>query len=337
MAVNQAYCTVRDVVGWGSKKEADLITFVRAASDHIARKIGDFVPITGTKRFDGTGGIDLTVPPLLTVTSITDDGDTLQSTDYLLYPRNRWWPDGPYTRIRIDPDATTLNAWTYEEDIVVIVGQWGLYNVLESTGATVSSQSDSATTLAVDDGSKIAPGAVLVIGSEKEFVTGTNSAVTDSTANTNEAVDASEDAIDVTDGAQLNIGEVIRIDNEQMLVNDILSNTVIVERGFNGTQRTTHNTSTDINVYRTFDVARGSNGTTAAAHTTASISKYVFPWNIQYLCKQIASLMAQKAGASYAGKTGNVELGEVYYHSEFPKDVMKEVEREYLKPRRFGA
>jgi hypothetical protein len=47
--------------------------------------------------------------------------------------------------------------------------------------------------------------------------------------------------------------------------------------------------------------------------------------------------MAQKAGASYAGKTGNVELGEVYYHSEFPKAVMKEVEREYLKPRRFGA
>tara|TARA_A100001391_G_scaffold138412_1_gene96787 strand:- start:1416 stop:2600 length:1185 start_codon:yes stop_codon:yes gene_type:complete len=69
---------------------------------------------------------------------------------------------------------------------------------------------------------------------------------TDSTANTDEAVDIIETAIDVTDGGQFSYGDIIKIDDEKMLVTNISSNTITVERGFLDTTTATHSTATDI-------------------------------------------------------------------------------------------
>ena len=69
---------------------------------------------------------------------------------------------------------------------------------------------------------------------------------TDSTANTDEAVDIIETAIDVTDGSVFGYGDIIKIDNEKMLVTNISSNTITVKRGFLGTTAATHNTSVDV-------------------------------------------------------------------------------------------
>jgi hypothetical protein len=69
---------------------------------------------------------------------------------------------------------------------------------------------------------------------------------TDSTTNTNEAVDIVETAIDVVDGTVFAYGDIIRIDSEKMLITNISSNTITVERGFLGTTTATHTTNTDI-------------------------------------------------------------------------------------------
>ena len=69
---------------------------------------------------------------------------------------------------------------------------------------------------------------------------------TDSTTNTNEAVDIVETAIDVVDGSVFAYGDIIRIDSEKMLITNISSNTITVERGFLGTTTATHSTATDI-------------------------------------------------------------------------------------------
>ena len=69
---------------------------------------------------------------------------------------------------------------------------------------------------------------------------------TDSTANTAEAVDIIETAIDVSDGSVFAYGDIIKIDDEKMLIVNISSNTITVERGFLGTTTATHNTSVDI-------------------------------------------------------------------------------------------
>jgi len=333
--MTRAYCTIEDVKGFGADKPGDLLDFVRSASQWIETNIGNFTPIVGTKRFDGTGDIDLTVDPILSVTSITDDGDSLDTTDYLLYPRNKWYDNGPYTRIRIDPDALTLNAWTWEEDIVAIVGSWGLYSETEDTGATTTQADNSTAAMVVDDASKIYPGAVLLVETEQEFVTGYGSA-TDSNVNLAEALDASEEDITTGDGTAFNIGEIIKIDFEQMRILDIQGNDLYVTRGWNKTKRTTHADTTDIYIYRTFTVERGANGTVAAAHTSKTVSRYVVPFDVKYLCKQMASLMRGKEDSNYAGKTANIELGEVFYMDEFPNKVLDRVKAEYMKPRRFG-
>ena len=69
---------------------------------------------------------------------------------------------------------------------------------------------------------------------------------TDSTTNTNEAVDVIETAIDVVDGSVFAYGDIIKIDNEKMLITNISSNTITVERGFLDTTTATHSTATDI-------------------------------------------------------------------------------------------
>tara|TARA_R100000329_G_scaffold133493_1_gene113262 strand:+ start:649 stop:1833 length:1185 start_codon:yes stop_codon:yes gene_type:complete len=68
----------------------------------------------------------------------------------------------------------------------------------------------------------------------------------DSSANTAEAVDIIETAIDVSDGSVFGYGDIIKIDDEKMLITNISSNTLTVKRGFLGTTTATHNTATDI-------------------------------------------------------------------------------------------
>jgi hypothetical protein len=68
----------------------------------------------------------------------------------------------------------------------------------------------------------------------------------DSTTNTNEAIDVIETAIDVVDGSVFAYGDIIKIDDEKMLITNIGGNTITVDRGFLGTTTATHSTATDI-------------------------------------------------------------------------------------------
>ena len=71
---------------------------------------------------------------------------------------------------------------------------------------------------------------------------------TDSTANTDEAVDIIETAIDVTDTSVFGYGDIIKIDDEKMLITNIAGSSLHVKRGFLGTHTATHNTGVDIHI-----------------------------------------------------------------------------------------
>ena len=320
----------------GVKDVTRALERIRSASDWIDKRLGHFIPVSATRRYDGNGKISLPIHSLLSSTpTVTDDGDTLESTDFLLYPRNKLWENGPYSRIAIDPDATGITVWTPELDCVTVNGTWGLYDESIDVGTDLNDASftSTKTALAVDDGSCLSPGMVILLDSEQMLVEDYG-ALTDSIANTAEAVDASEVEIDVNDGTQVNVGEIIKINFEQMKVLDISTNTLLVSRGYHNTSKTTHNTSVDVYVYRTFTVKRGINGTTAAAHDNdKDISRYIAPYDVNYLCRQMAVLMEKKAQTGFAGKTANVELGEVFYHQEFPKEVIDRIKRVYRIPR----
>jgi len=63
-----------------------------------------------------------------------------------------------------------------------------------------------------------------------------------------EDLDASEDGVDVSDGTKFALGNVIVIDSEKMLVKSISSNTLTVEREYEGTSAATHSNGTAISL-----------------------------------------------------------------------------------------
>lgn len=332
---DRTYCTLAEVLNDlnlpGVRSEAQLVSFIRAASAVIDKR-GKFTPVLETRYYDGSEAWDLYVAEVLTITGLTlADGDqtyNLTSNDYVPYPRARWWPNGPYTRLEVNADSLQISGWIGGQSNVALTGLHGLYLESRNTGATVGSQNDSSTDLVVSNGAAISPGAVLLIESEQELVEGTG-VPTDSTANTAEALDNSEEEVDVNDASLVNVGEIIRVEFEQMKVLDKLSNTLLVERGWNGTRKVTHTTGLDVYVYRTFTVKRGVNGTTAASHTSAAISRYAPPADVNYLCRQMAGLMHKKAGSGWAGRVGNAESGETFYFNEFPNDPLKKIMEGY--------
>ncbi len=311
--------------------EESLVASIQSASDFIDREIGMFIPFTETRRFDGPGGRDLQIDPLLTDednTTVIDDGDTLSASDVLFYPRKRYWENGPFTRIAIDPDASNINAWTRERDIVSVAGRWGKYEESIATGETITQANASTTALTAANGANIAPGMVLLIETEQELVQSTGAA-TDSTGELSGAIVSTDNVLTMDDGSLVNVGEVIQIGTEDMRVLKINTNDVYVERSWNGTQAASHADITQVNVYRTFVVKRGINGTTAAAHAAKAASRFIPPFDVNWLCRQIAGLMIRKADTGFAGKTANIEIGEVFYLDEFPNKPIAKIKKNY--------
>jgi len=335
----QYYCTIAelddDLKLRGAEKIAVQLRAVRDASMFLRGKMGEFIPVTESRYFTGRGVPRLYVQPLLAITAISNDGTSLASSDYILKPSGAHWRNGPYTYLEVDPDAASLSEWATELDSVEITGRWGLFEQTTASGAVVGTggQTNSATSLLVDDGSKLSPGAVAYIGTEQELVTG-YSTPTAAVTTLNGAVTLQQDTITLADGTKVKAGEIIRVEFELMRVEEIQTNSVAVSRGWFGTNRVAHNTGVSVDAYRTFTVDRGANGTTAAAHNAAvAISVFQIPPDVNYLARQIAALMLKKASSGFAGKSGNSELGEVYYTNEFPRGAMNEVLANYDIPR----
>ena len=339
MAILQLFCTVSDLIADKQAPgvdEARLFQAIREASDFLQKEIGWFVPVTLTRKYNGRGRDTLLTDPFLAITTIVDDDTTLTTDDYIIKPDDGFWSNGPYGRLIVHPESEQLLAWCDEENGVVITGPWGLYMRSGLIGATVadaSEQSSSQTTLKVSDGSLVSPGMTLLIGTEQEAVTGWGSPTTGVTT-LNGAVAAADDTIVVTNGALLSVGEIIRVDFEQMKIKDKNTHTLEVTRGWNGTRRVSHTTSTNVDVYRTVNVERGINGTTAAAHANAvAISRYFAPDDVQFLAKEIATLIANKALSGYQGRTGDPQTGVVFYNDAFPQYDIQRVKANYILPR----
>jgi hypothetical protein len=339
MAIVQIFCTIQDLIA--DKQDAGIVESVmfqkiREASDYLQKEIGWFLPVTLTRRFNGRGNNKLIIPPVLAITSLINDGVTIDAEDYIVKPDDGFWPYGPYGWLIVDPDATDLLDWVEDEDGVEITGRWGLYERSALIGASVqdtTQQSDSQLTLKVSDGGKVSPGMVLKIESEQQLVTGWGSPTTGVTTLAANVDAADDETITVADGSLINVGEIIRTTFEQMRVNDKQTNLLDVTRGWNGTRRVNHTSGAAVDVYRTVSVERGLNGTASAAHTNGTaISRYFAPDDVQFLCKEIATLMANKAGGGYQGRTGNEQTGVISYYDAFPRFDIERVKDNYRIP-----
>jgi hypothetical protein len=341
-AYAQTFCTVRDLISDAQAPIADearLYQAIREACDHLSKEIGWFVPVTLTRRFQAPEAVtDLFVPPLLEISAISNEGQALTSVDYILKPDDGHWANGPYTKIVADIDSALLYTWSDLVDDIPITGKWGLYNrsaALTATVADTTQQSDSQLTLKLSSAGEASPGMVLLIDTEQELVTGWSDPIA-STTQLNGAITNSEEILTVDSATVINIGEIVRIDFEQMLVKDrnTSTNKLYVLRGYNNTARASHLDNATLDVYRTVTVERGVNGTTAAVHANGvSVSRYFAPDDVQYLAKQIATLIVNKAKSGYQGRTGNADTGVVMYHDAFPRYDIERIRKTYDLPR----
>ena len=333
----QCYCTVDDLIKDNSESglpAALLARFILPASKYVAEEIGRFLPFQETLKTTGKNTEGLYVPALLRLTG-TIDNYGLQMSGAILMGANGiqrpMWQDGPYTFIL----ASQLGGltWVSIPNGIQIPGVWGLYERSEATGASLASlQGVSAETVAVADGSKLSPGMVLLVESEWEFISDYGAPTANATTLA-AVLDASSETVSLTSGAAINPGEIIRVEFEQMRVLDVQGNTAFVERGWARTKKVTHLISVGVAVYRTFTVSRGVNGSTAVQHAQAvAISRMIVPEDVNYLTRQIATLMFKKSQGGYAGRSGSPETGETFYTHEFPRDVIARIKSNYFIP-----
>jgi len=318
----QTFCTMAELEqalkSKGAEREAFYLPKILAASRMMQMDFGLILPVTMAKNMNGKGNSRLFIPPLLSVTSIVNDGTTLATTDYIKQPDGGHWLNGPYSYLDVDPDATNLSAWEDEEEGVVITGKWGLYDLTAALGITVGSdQTDSALTLQVSDGSKVSPGMTVLIGTEQEYIENTDmTPVTSVTTITEPIADASNPQITLANATLVSVGEILRIDLEKMKVLDKNDTTKLayVVRGWDQTKAATHSDNATVDVYRKFNVSRAVNGTTAAAHASAAaISRVQVPDDIKELCVKIAARMTREGDSGYSGVIGDPNTGESRY------------------------
>lgn len=219
-------------------------------------------------------------------------GTVIPLWQVFLYPNDPklGWP---WQEIQLDRSTTA--AWggaPTPQRSIVMTGTWGWYDPqtvgtltasIGSTDTTLNvsdgSQADAGDLLILDPGTGAAPfpaypataGALGAIQGERVIVTGkssTTTGLTQSGAGCSTA-SASDNALATTGTGSLNVGEVLLLGQEQMLVTDVTGGVATVKRAWNGTVLATHSNAT-VNAYRTLSVLRGQLGTTAATHANAA-------------------------------------------------------------------
>lgn len=335
MKSGQIYCTANEVAEDMGRDGNSRAVFKRmgAASTTIRQNIGNFIPITETKKFVVTRRNQdeqcIYVPALLSCSTLKIEDVTINASYFELQPVERQWDNGPYIKIEFDDEAAI-----FEDDEIEITGKWGLYEASEETGLTASQTTATETTLTATDASPLSVGMALLIEDEQELITAgqggeKSPSPTAATSKVNGAIVSTDEIIVVDNGSEFHAGEVIQIESEDLLIRKISGNSLTVERGWNSTASADHADDKAISVYRTFTVTRGVNGTTAAAHSSKAVSILVPPEDVNWLCRQITGLMIMKAASGFQGRTGNAETGESGFYSEFPPNQMAEIKRHY--------
>jgi len=342
MTIRQIFCTVADLIADMEKPggdEARLYDAIKTACNELQKEfgIGWFIPVTQTTKLRGSGEKWFYPnPPVLSLTgSILNDTDTLvENTDYVFMRRS--WDDGPYIGVEALADGN-LSTWRdTDPDSVQIPCRAGLYERSEDTEANVadaSGQTSSQPTLKVSNGGRVSPGMVLKIENEQQLVTGWGDPTTNvTTINMASGLTATDTELTVADASLVNVGEIIRLEFAQSRVADrrTSANKLLLVRGWNNTQSKAHANATQVDVYRTVNVERAINGTTAAAHAlNTDIYRYLPPPDVNFLVRQIATLMINKARGNYAGKSASADGETVFYHDVFPRYEIERIKQNY--------
>lgn len=264
-------------------------------------------PRLGTIKFDWPNQ-QLAVPyrlwfdenDVISLTSLTSGGTAIDPANYHLEPVNS---GPPYTYLELDVGsvaAFTVGS-TWQQSIAAL-GWLGWRDDQEPAGTLVEGLDTSETEVNVSDSAAVGIGDLVKVDAERMIVTGKRLLDTGQNLQTSLTALTSNDGVAVTDGTLFAVDEVITIGTERMLIVDIAGNTLVVQRGWDGSTLTTHTAPTaDIYAPRTLVVERGSVGSTAANHDTATaITRWLPPPLAQRLVEAEALIEMGLTSAGYA-------------------------------------
>jgi len=276
-----------------------------------------FYPVLDTRKSDWpprSGAtpwiLRLDANELISVTTLTSGGTSIDSGDYLLR-RADDKAEPPYTRIEINlgSNASFGGGDTYQQDIV-ITGLFGYRNDETPAGTTVEALDASETGADVDAAASAAVGvgSLLRIDDERVIVTGRSMLDTGQTLGADLTNQNNSVVVAVASGAAFAAGEVILIDGERMLVDEIAGNNLLVRRAWDGSPIAPHTTGTTVYAPRTLTVERGALGTTPASHTSGTaVARWDAPGSIRQLCLAEALTDLLQGRSGYARTAGSGE------------------------------
>ncbi len=297
---------------------------IQAASDSVDDLCNRvFFPEDDTRFFDWPPGDysnpwrlwlnsnEVAVSPLVLLQSGTT---AISSANYILRPET----GPPYTSIELrrDKNSSFGNGTTPQDDITV-QGTFGYWNQTQSAGTIGTNVNNVLTTVQVSSGASPGVGDMMLAGTERMIVQ-ERSLVSTGISFTSgcTTASASDNLMGVPDGTQFSIGETILVDSERMLIMDIVGNTLIVKRAWDGTILTTHSLG-NIQAYRKLTVIRGALGTTAASHNQGdAVSVLVIPPLVKELAvgEAIAGMINEVAGYSAPGQIRESMAGTGLYN-----------------------
>jgi hypothetical protein len=207
---------------------------------------------------------------------------------------------------------------------------WGFTADADNIGALAASILSTDGTITVTNGAQCGAGDLLIIGyargtapfpayagtagavqpylGERVLVTDKSAATTGLTVSgtgcTTES--SADDQLATVGTGSLNVGEVLQIDGERMLVESITGAVASVHRAWDGTALNTHNTGATVYAYRQLSVLRGQCGTTAAAANSATaVYRHRPPQLIRDLSIAIAEDQALQELSGYSRTVGS--------------------------------
>lgn len=226
------------------------------------------------------------------------DGDT-EVTAYTLRDTDAPSNNHPYTKIDFDAAPS--------EDELDITGTFGFTDSTAYVTTLDGGINSSQVTMNVYSGARIGTGELYRIDDEWVRITERNFIDSTDDTDANLTADWSSQTINVTG---INVGEVILIGAEQMLVQAVTDTSIIVQRAVNGSVLAAHTAPASVYVYRGCTIERAQLGSTAAAHTdNADIGRLAVPGKVKQLAKAYAlDILAQEAtGYARTAGTGDNE------------------------------
>jgi hypothetical protein len=240
-------------------------------------------------------------------------------------------PGFPFTYMELD--RSTVAAWGIgptPQHSIWATGTWGFTADADNIGALAAGILAGDGTITLNNGALCGAGDLLIIGygrgtapfpayagtagavqpylGERVLVTDKSAVTTGltvfGTGCTSES--SADDQLATTGTGSLNVGEVLQIDGERMLIESITGGVATVHRAWDGTALNTHSTGATVNAYRQLSVLRGQCGTTAAAANSATaVYRHRPPQLIRDLAIAIAEDQALQELSGYSRTVGS--------------------------------